>query len=110
MFAKQYMRDNHLNVFVFVETRVSEESASKVIKALGFPNSHRVESVGFSIGIWLCSFDNYAIDVLFYHFQFILCVIPDPTSSSSFLADFVYANPNCRKRRVLWSYLRALYS
>ncbi|KAK8671280.1 hypothetical protein V6N13_037878 [Hibiscus sabdariffa] len=97
-FANQYMCDQNPDIFVFVETRVSGESTAKVIKAPSFTNSYCVEVVGFSEGIWLCWFDNVAIDVLFCHFQFILCRISAMGSTSSCLASFIYASPNYRKR------------
>ncbi|GMI95491.1 hypothetical protein HRI_003218400 [Hibiscus trionum] len=104
------MHDHNPDIFVFLDTRVSGESASKVIQALGFTNSFRVEAAGFSEGIWLCWFDNFIIDVLFCHFQFKLCRISAPSTSSSCLDSFVYASPNYCKHTRLWSYLRELNS
>ncbi|KAL4298012.1 hypothetical protein GQ457_12G025440 [Hibiscus cannabinus] len=106
--AKQYIRDHHLDVFVFVETRISGSNASDVIARLGFDNSFRVEAAGFSGGIWICWFSHVTIDIIYCHFQFILCRIYIPTSDKSCLATFVYASPDYRKRRALWDYLRDL--
>ncbi|KAK8655607.1 hypothetical protein V6N13_108181 [Hibiscus sabdariffa] len=51
--AKQFMRDNKPDMVVFVEPRISGVRANSLISSLGFPNSHRVESRGFSGGIWI---------------------------------------------------------
>ncbi|KAL4347365.1 hypothetical protein GQ457_17G005960 [Hibiscus cannabinus] len=106
--AKQYIRDHHPDVFVFVETRISGSNASDVIARLGFDNSFRVEAAGFSGGIWICWFSHVTIDIIYCHFQFILCRIYIPTSDKSCLATFVYASPDYRKRQALWDYLRDL--
>ncbi|GMI94799.1 hypothetical protein HRI_003149200 [Hibiscus trionum] len=100
-YSKQYMRDHYPDIFVFFETRVSGVSASKVINALGYSNSHRVEAGGFSEGIWLYWSDIVTVEVLFFHFQFILCRISTSGSAFSYLATFFYASPNYRKRRSL---------
>ncbi|KAL4352609.1 hypothetical protein GQ457_06G035460 [Hibiscus cannabinus] len=61
-FTRQYIRDNLPDIFVFVETRVSGSTADNVIRLLSFPNSCRVEAVGFSGGIWLCWSDHISIE------------------------------------------------
>ncbi|KAK8696194.1 hypothetical protein V6N13_001331 [Hibiscus sabdariffa] len=77
--TKQYICDNKPDVCVFVEPRLSQKRAGQVIASLGFPNSYRVEALGFSGGIWLyCEY---------------------------FLATFVYASPTRSFRQELWHHL-----
>ncbi|KAK8711191.1 hypothetical protein V6N13_146482 [Hibiscus sabdariffa] len=109
-FTRQYHRDHSPDIVGFVETRISNLAADKVIAALNFPFSYRVEANGFSGGIWLCWNENVQVDILFSHFQFIHCRIHCKSSLSSFLATFVYASPNSSKRKHLWSYLTFLSS
>ncbi|KAL4385597.1 hypothetical protein GQ457_15G013130 [Hibiscus cannabinus] len=47
--TREYVRDHRPDVFVFVfvETRISGTSASKVITSLDFDNSFRIEAAGF---------------------------------------------------------------
>ncbi|MBA0754494.1 hypothetical protein Gogos_020683, partial [Gossypium gossypioides] len=46
-------KDSHPDVISLFETRVSGRKADSVISRLGFPNSFRVEAVGFAGGIWI---------------------------------------------------------
>ncbi|KAK5832587.1 hypothetical protein PVK06_016389 [Gossypium arboreum] len=49
----EYNRQHKLDLISLLETRVSGEKANLVIAKLGINNSHRVEAVGFSGGIWI---------------------------------------------------------
>ncbi|KAK8628349.1 hypothetical protein V6N13_064058 [Hibiscus sabdariffa] len=106
-FAHQYIRDHHPDIFVFIETHISGDLATRAINALGFSNFFRVEAPGFSGGIWICWFDNVHDDVLLCLFQFILCRITIPCSSTYCLVTFVYMSLNAHKRKALWSYFRS---
>ncbi|KAK8576094.1 hypothetical protein V6N13_090573 [Hibiscus sabdariffa] len=81
--TKQYLRDYRPDVCVLVETRVSHSRADLVIESLRFPNSHRIEAIRFSGGIWLCWFDSVKITVLANQFQFVHCCITSTASSNS---------------------------
>ncbi|KAK8698342.1 hypothetical protein V6N13_114466 [Hibiscus sabdariffa] len=106
--TKQYMRDQRPDICILVETRVSQMRADSVIASLGFPNSHRIEAIRFSGGIWLCWFDIVQVTVLANQFQFIHYRVNSVDSSDSFLATFVYASPNRRFRYQLWHYIEQL--
>ncbi|KAK8660876.1 hypothetical protein V6N13_051784 [Hibiscus sabdariffa] len=71
--ARQVLRDSKPDLVVFVEPRISGRKADSVIALLGFPNSHRVEAIGFSGGIWLAWYDSISVEILVNHFQFIHC-------------------------------------
>ncbi|KAK8582503.1 hypothetical protein V6N13_069280 [Hibiscus sabdariffa] len=101
----QYLRDHSPDIIGFVETRISGSTADRVIDALNFPYSFRVEAVGFSGGIWLCWHDHIDVEILFSHFQFVHCRISCKFSHRSTLATFIYASPNVSKRKHLWSYI-----
>ncbi|KAL4296041.1 hypothetical protein GQ457_12G028380 [Hibiscus cannabinus] len=88
--------------------RISGWRADRIISALGFPYSHRVEALGFSGGIWLAWYDTVRVDILCNHFQYIHCRITSASDNRSSLATMVYASPNARKRQALWSALRNL--
>lgn len=67
-FLKEYLRDFDLDIVVLVEIRVNELRADNVIKSIGFPNSHKVEAMGFSGGIWLLWKDTVGLEVLWNDF------------------------------------------
>ncbi|GMJ09696.1 hypothetical protein HRI_004638800 [Hibiscus trionum] len=108
--ANQFLRDYRPDIVVFVEPRVSGVRANAVIAALGFPNSHRVEAVGFAGGIWLAWWDTVSVEVLSNHFQYVHCRVNVKRSGASFLASAVYASPNSTQRKLLWENLRRLAS
>ncbi|KAK8671094.1 hypothetical protein V6N13_037702 [Hibiscus sabdariffa] len=104
--TREYIRDHHPDICVFVETRLSCSRAAKVIASLGFSNSFRVEALGFTGGIWICWFDTIELEILSCHFQFVHCRISD--GNDSILSTFVYASPHSRQRNDLWFCLQEL--
>ncbi|KAK8607603.1 hypothetical protein V6N13_046212 [Hibiscus sabdariffa] len=78
--ARQYIQNHSPYLLCFVETRISNATANKVIVALNIPNSFHVEAEGFLGEICGCSF----------------------------MATFTHASPQSNKRKPLWDYLRAL--
>ncbi|KAK8558093.1 hypothetical protein V6N13_073771 [Hibiscus sabdariffa] len=106
--AKQFLRDNKPDMVVFVEPRISGVRANSVISSLGFPNSHRVESRGFSGGIWIAWYDTISVEILLNHFQFVHCRITHNRDGKSVLATAVYASPTKSNRKLLWPHLRRL--
>ncbi|KAK8684010.1 hypothetical protein V6N13_040047 [Hibiscus sabdariffa] len=106
--AREYLRDSRPDVVAFVEPRISGWKADRVISALAFPYSHRVEAVGFSGGIWLAWYETVKIDILQNHFQYIYCRISSTRDNRSTLTTLVYASPNSQKRKALWLELNKL--
>ncbi|KAK8691374.1 hypothetical protein V6N13_074885 [Hibiscus sabdariffa] len=106
--ARQYLRDTKPDLVVFVEPRISGIKADRIIASLGFPNSHRVEALGFSGGIWLVWFNSIKIKIELNHFQFIHCRITTTRDGSHTLATVIYASPNATKHKALWSNLQRL--
>ena len=90
-----------------MEPCISGIKADEFIKKSGFDNSHRVEAVGFSGGIWIIWRNFIEVEVLLNHRQFIhfrICL------NNVFMswATTVYASPNLMLRRQLWKHLDSL--
>ena len=66
---KEYTRAYHPDIVSLFETRVSGETADRVIRKLGFPFSHRIEACGFSGGIWLLWKENISLTKRFILFS-----------------------------------------
>ncbi|KAK8694177.1 hypothetical protein V6N13_071733 [Hibiscus sabdariffa] len=59
--TRQYLREHSPDIIDFVETKISNSNAERVIVALNFPSSFRVEAVEFSGIIWLCWYDHVIV-------------------------------------------------
>ncbi|KAK8553210.1 hypothetical protein V6N13_089422 [Hibiscus sabdariffa] len=103
--AKQFIRDNILDLVVFIEPRISGHRADVLISALGFPHSHRVEAIGFSDGIWVASYDIVQVDIFITHFQFIHFRITNRKVDSTLLATTLYSSPSGSNRKMLWPHM-----
>ncbi|KAK5832488.1 hypothetical protein PVK06_016290 [Gossypium arboreum] len=68
----EYNREHRPDLISLLETRVSGEKADLVIAKLGFNNSHHVEAVVFSRGIWIGWKYSVNMEVLQGHPQFVL--------------------------------------
>ncbi|KAL4348635.1 hypothetical protein GQ457_17G005480 [Hibiscus cannabinus] len=69
--AKNYIRDSKPNLVVFVEPCINGQKVDNIITTLGFPDSHHVEALRFSRGIWLAWYDSISIDIMYNHFLFV---------------------------------------
>ncbi|XP_028773891.1 uncharacterized protein LOC114730946 [Neltuma alba] len=105
---KSFIKEHKPYLLVLVEPRISGEVASRAIKRIGLPNSHRVEASGFSGGIWVLWTDQIQVDILLSHWQFIHTRVHLPHTSRSFLFTAVYASPMNSVRIQLWSELSNL--
>ncbi|KAJ4836438.1 hypothetical protein Tsubulata_045150 [Turnera subulata] len=107
--VKEYIRCNKPNVLILLEPRISGLTADRVVRRLGFSNSHRVEDVGFSGGVWvLWHGQEVRVSVLADHLHF--THIRLVTSSFCILVTAVYGCPRAAPRRFLWSNLVSLAS
>ncbi|XP_028796894.1 uncharacterized protein LOC114752327 [Neltuma alba] len=90
------------DVVVLVEPRISGAKADQVIRKIGYQNSHRVEAVGYSGGIWLLWRDHLTIEIVSNHKQFIHTYIQraNETTATAFTA--IYGSPNASRREHLW--------
>ncbi|XP_021605634.1 uncharacterized protein LOC110610068 [Manihot esculenta] len=99
---KEYNRIYKPKIFCLVEPRISGHSADNVCKQLGYDNWVRVETFGFSGGIWiLWSETFFKLTLVSTNPQFVTCnVLLD--NGDSWLVSFVYASPDISLRRRLW--------
>ena len=104
---KTFVKNYNPSLVVLMEPRISGCKADSFIKKSGFDNSHRVEAVGFSGGIWLLWQDAIEVEVLINHKQFIHFKISMNKMFMS-LVTAVYASPNPMLRKQLWKHMDSL--
>ncbi|KAI9085740.1 hypothetical protein K1719_032346 [Acacia pycnantha] len=98
-----------LDMAVILEPRISGRKASKVIRNWGFMHSCRVETEGFSGGIWiLWELEGLVVDVLVKDEQFLHCKLRLGGEEMVFTA--VYASPNEHRRSRVWNLLHRIAS
>ncbi|KAK8649547.1 hypothetical protein V6N13_130274 [Hibiscus sabdariffa] len=80
----QFLHVNRPDLIAFFEPRISDSTADSVISSFGSLNSHRVEAIGFFVGIWLAWSDSISVDIIYNHFQFIHCRVTTKGDNNSF--------------------------
>ncbi|KAG8654139.1 hypothetical protein MANES_05G103750v8 [Manihot esculenta] len=89
-----------------MEPRVSGTHANAICGRLGFDNWIRVESLGFSGGVWIFwTENNFSIQLIESHPQFVTCKVL-PVSGISWNLCFIYASSYSPCRRILWTDLK----
>ncbi|KAA3460795.1 reverse transcriptase [Gossypium australe] len=88
---REYNNEYKPDIVCLLEPRVSGHKAYSIIEKLGFDRSHRIESIGFSGGIWVGWKDHTSINIIHNHPQFMLLSITDTNM-----------NNNRTKRKSLW--------
>lgn len=108
--AKNMISFHQPDVFVLLEPRISGVRAHKVCKELKFDDWARVESIGFSGGIWLF-WKAYvlSINVICSSPQFIHCEVENGGHERWFLT-ITYGSPNVATTNLLWDALRNIGS
>ncbi|KAG8649340.1 hypothetical protein MANES_08G081422v8 [Manihot esculenta] len=102
----EYKRLFKPDIFCIMEPRVSGTHADAICGRLGFDNWIRVESLGFSGGIWIFwTENNFSIQLIESHPQFFACKVL-PVSGVSWNFCFIYASPYSPCRRILWTDLK----
>lgn len=99
---KSLLHDHRPDLLVLSEPRVSGAKADGVIRKIGYRNSLRVESHGFSGGIWFLWKDTLSIRVLGMSRQYIHSLITVNSSDRSFLFTGIYASPTPSLRGPMW--------
>ena len=95
------------DMVVVMEPRISGRKADNFIKASGFDRSHRVEAVGFSGGIWLLWRDQFDVEIVLNHKQFVHLKISSKNVLTSWVTA-VYASLVPVIRSELWHHLNHL--
>ncbi|KAJ4825000.1 hypothetical protein Tsubulata_028177 [Turnera subulata] len=101
--VKDYVRRNRVSVCLLFEPCISGALADRVVRRLGFPNSHRIEALGFRGGIWLLWKNDIRVEVRFQHFQFLHFYIQGDFGTVEFTG--VYGSPQPASRCFLWDHL-----
>lgn len=105
---KSFIQRYHPDVIVLVEPRISGVTADRVIKQIGYPNSHRIEASGFSGDLWLLWKDPLVVSPLVNHKQFVHVEILNTDLNRACLFTGVYGSPNPIMRTLLWTHLGKL--
>ena len=90
------------DMLVLLEPRISGIKAERLIHFLKFSHFHMVEALGFSGGIWCLWNDNWYVQVMFNHKQFVHLNVWDD-SRYNFWFTVVYGSPQAKTRMRLWS-------
>ncbi|KAA3487184.1 reverse transcriptase [Gossypium australe] len=64
---REYNFEHKPDIVCLLEQRVSGKKGNAIIDKLGFDFSHRIESIGFSGGIWVGWKDNICINIIHNH-------------------------------------------
>lgn len=83
---REYNFEHNPDIVCLLVPRVSGTKANDIIDKLGFDYSHRIESIGFSGGIWVSWKDNININIIHNHPQFMLLCIQGNNVFNSFLS------------------------
>ncbi|KAA3485757.1 reverse transcriptase [Gossypium australe] len=100
---REYNNEYKPDIVCLLEPRVSGQKAYSIIDKLGFERSHRIESNGFSGGIWVGWKDNISISIIYNHPQFMLLRVKGITTNDDLFIFVVYGSPNRTKRKLLWN-------
>ncbi|KAA3460139.1 reverse transcriptase [Gossypium australe] len=99
---RNYNLEYKPDIVCLLEPRVSGHKAYAIIDKLGFDRSHRIESIGFSGGIWVGWKDYIPISIIHNHPQFMLLNIKDASMNNDLFIFVVYGSPDRTKRKALW--------
>ncbi|KAJ7971829.1 Endonuclease/exonuclease/phosphatase [Quillaja saponaria] len=92
-------------IAIFVETRVNPLRAEGIIRRLGFYFFEKVDSHGFSGGIWLLWHSQIVQLQVLSSFDQVINVLISDTTGFDWVLSAVYAKPSLAGRHVLWNFL-----
>lgn len=101
---KEITRTQRPQILGILEQKIFGVKADEVCNTLGFEDWVRVETVGFSGGIWILWRDSIQASVIFTHPQFILLQVKDFNQDPWVLA-VVYGSLTHGLRKHLWKAL-----
>ncbi|RYR27722.1 hypothetical protein Ahy_B01g051758 [Arachis hypogaea] len=105
---KEYLIMHKPDLVILQETRCSGDTARRTIDRSGFAFSHVQDANGFSGGIWILWNDpNISVKVVRSCVQFIHMEVTHE-NNHSWMLTAIYASPQERNRRSLWSELRTI--
>ncbi|KAK4266953.1 hypothetical protein QN277_023810 [Acacia crassicarpa] len=107
--VKNIINKYHIDILCLLEPRISGDRADRVCRRLGFSHWIRVESTGFSRGIWvLWNNDAFGITCLTSTTQLLHCQVTDRSNNVMSIVTFVYGETSQTGRLALWTSLRSL--
>ncbi|XP_061369209.1 uncharacterized protein LOC133312082 [Gastrolobium bilobum] len=93
----------NISLLALLETKISDDKASKISSKFGFSKVHRQDPIGFSGGIWLMWDEvEFSLQVLKSNHQFIHSKISYHNHTRDEYITMVYASPQRHERRTLW--------
>ncbi|KAK4271486.1 hypothetical protein QN277_020176 [Acacia crassicarpa] len=98
-----------IDILCLIEPRISGDRADRVCRKLGFSHWFRVESTGYSGGIWLM-WDSALFDITYLTSttQLLHCSIKEKATNSMSIVTIVYGETTCFGRIDLWNSIRLL--
>ncbi|CAI9096047.1 OLC1v1032112C1 [Oldenlandia corymbosa var. corymbosa] len=93
-----------MDMVAIFEPRTSGSDADAIVKKIGMANSHRIEAVGYSGGIWLLWVDTVSVEILHNDWQFLHVKVLFQDNLWCHLT-VVYGSPQPLTRRTLWENL-----
>ena len=108
--AHELYHRHHPQILIIVEPCIAEDRAQEVIDTLLYSHSQRIDSIGFSGGIWMLwnEGSNLKVGTLTTSEYSIHALVMVPIQSHNFLLTVIYAFPNFNKKKILWNYLKIL--
>ncbi|KAA3467540.1 reverse transcriptase [Gossypium australe] len=100
---REYNFEYKPDIVCLLEPRVSGTKANSIIDKLGFERSHRIESIGFSRGLWVGWKEYISINIIQNHPQFMLLHLQYPNLNNGFFMFVFYGHPDRSKRKSLWA-------
>lgn len=99
--ALLFINTHRPDVIALLETKVPGARANEVCKKLKFDNWFRIESIGYSGGIWILCKKSVNITLRYTHPQF--AVLDVRTGDKTWSLVIVYASPDGGLREKLWT-------
>ena len=90
---REMIRSHNVNLFAVLEPRVSGNKVENHIKRMGFQSSVRINSEGYSRGLWvLWNLEVILIKALNFSTQLVYCLVKTLDGSYESLMTFIYAS------------------
>ncbi|KAL4278310.1 hypothetical protein GQ457_03G020200 [Hibiscus cannabinus] len=102
------VREYNPEVVALFVPQVFGKAADRVIHRFGFAHSFRVESHGFSGGLWVLWKENIAVEIVDISNQFINGRFRHEDARNWIQFTAIYASPNGTKQKQLWDQLASL--
>lgn len=104
--ALYFVKLMHMDIFCLLDTRMSYDAASSLVKAFNFDCFEIIPSHGQCGGIILFwNNKNFNIHVIDFHDRFLHCQIQDFNNHSNWLATFLYMTPQKENQYHIWNEL-----